>query len=172
MGIGNSTKTQIKKRKIIVLTYENYYMKKMHNFISQHQLLNEATKEFIHEITIFEDNELHFWFLESTNRHLWRHHYEGTQGIILFFSFEAFNDNKLLIDVMNILLDENLQGIPILIILNSNKQNKNKQLEQELIIELKKRPEIVHLLYETDLNKKIINVKQGIDWLCGSMKDI
>lgn len=172
MGTKHSSKSLNKKRKIIVLTYEHYYMKKMHNFISQNDLPKVITKEFIHENTIYSEFEFDFWFLESTNRHLWRHHYEGTQGIILFFSFEEMNDNKVLIDVMNIFLDENLQEIPILIIFNSNAQNKKRELEQDLIIKLEKHPEIIHKIYETDLSKNIINIKEGIDWLCESMKPI
>jgi hypothetical protein len=43
---------------------------------------------YAHEKMEHRELKLGMWYLSSSRKHHWRHHYLGTQGVVLTFSFK------------------------------------------------------------------------------------
>lgn len=122
-----------------------------------------------------------FYFLTSKNRHFWRHHYSGAQGVILVFSIKAkYIPENLVIEVLSILKDQNLIGVPFLIIFDkSNIQMEENQINDKLIssleeLEVKEKRDFEYNLQFINFenNKGLDELNLGIDWLCEMMQSL
>ena len=161
------------KRKILILSFEELYLQKISKYLSNIDIqINEAIGFQIDNV-IYKKLILRLWYLNVNNRHLWKHYYIGTQGIIIMFSFQKkVRDRKIIFEVMNILNDENIIGIPILVLIDVNSQ------EQEIIeflrkgINLKMSEDSLKMVkfYCIDFDNDINQMKIGVDWLCENMK--
>ncbi len=139
--------------------------------------ISEATG-FANEKLKYSNLNLLLWFLTSKNRHLWRHHYLGTQGIIFVFSSKSKNfadREKLIVETMNTFKDLNLIGIPFLILLDKNDNPGDEEIERAN----KLKSQIIEgkFLFNTlflnfDEKNALEEVYYGMDWLCSEMKPL
>ncbi len=122
-------------------------------------------------------NNLNFrlFFLSSKTRHLWRHHYLGTQGIIFIFASKSnIISENLSVEAINILKDSNLENIPSLFLFDKSNHN----MESNGIIEnLREELNAQNILFNTQnicfgVEKALEEIYYGIDWLSKVMKPI
>ena len=109
------------------------------------------------------------------NRHLWKHHFIGTQGLIINFSFEEkVQDQRIIYEVMNVLNDQNIAGLPVLVVIDLNTKDQNvveslrKQMNLQMDEEKLKYVKFHYVDFENDINQ----LRVGFDWLCDTMKPL
>lgn len=115
------------------------------------------------------------WFLTSKNRHLWRHHYLGTQGVILVFSSKSNNlsdKEKLVYETLNIFKEINLVNIPFLILFDKTEHHTN-EVGLNLKEELQEGNYFFNTQYLNFENKNALEeIFYGLDWLSSVMQPI
>ena len=160
------------KRKILVLSFEKEYLKQISKCLSKINIeINDAIG-FKNDDIIYQKLYLKIWYLTVNNRHLWKHHFIGTQGIILNFSFkERVQDQRIIYEVLNVLNDQNIVGLPVLIVLDINNkdqaviENLRKEMNNQMTEEKLKMVKFHYIDFENDINQ----IKIGFYWLCETM---
>ena len=99
----------------------------------------------------------------------------GTQGLILNFSFSRrVKDQRIIYEVMNVLTDQNISGLPILFVFDVN--NKDKEVEELLQKEMTKEidKEILNMIHfhYVDFQNDMNQLDDGFEWLCQNMKPL
>ena len=163
------------KRKILILAFEDDYLKKLSKCLSKIDIeINDAIG-FKNDDIIYKNLSLKLWYLTVNNRHLWKHHFIGTQGIIINFSFkERVKDRRIIYEVMNVLNDQNIAGIPVLIVIDINNQDQGvveslrKEMNNQMSEEKLNMVKFHYVDFENDINQ----LKVGFDWLCETMKPL
>ena len=163
------------KRKVLILAFEQDYLNKLSKCISKIDLeINDAIG-FKNDDIIYKNLSLKLWYLTVNNRHLWKHHFIGTQGIIINFSFkEKVKDKRIIYEVMNVLNDQNIVGIPVLIVVDINNQdqgvieNLRKEMNNQMSEEKLNMVKFHYVDFENDINQ----IKVGFDWLCETMQPL
>jgi hypothetical protein len=118
-------------------------------------------------------------FLTCKNRHLWRHHYVGAQGIIFVFSFKDYSEekrkiiNKILIEAVNIYTDISLESIPTLTIFDANLKegelySKFEEFRTQINLTNKKFINTQYIDFENSINE----VSLGMEWLSEVMSSL
>lgn len=175
MGIKNSN---LKKPRILILSYDDYYTNKLYSNISQKELISEIDPSgFIQDDVIYSKLEFSAWYLSTKNRHLWKHHYIGSQGVIMAFAFTNHSiDSSIINEALSAIFDVLLKEIPFLVLLDSD----NKYLQSEFIVELNKMKKLEvdsnhHIdkdnifVDSINFNKGKIDIQRGLNWLCDEM---
>ena len=163
------------KRKVLILAFEQDYLNKLSKCISKIDLeINDAIG-FKNDDIIYKNLSLKLWYLTVNNRHLWKHHFIGTQGIIINFSFkEKVKDKRIIYEVMNVLNDQNIVGIPVLIVVDINNQdqgvieNLRKEMNNQMSEEKLNKVKFHYVDFDNDINQ----IKVGFDWLCETMQTL
>ena len=163
------------KRKVLILAFEQGYLNKLSKCLSKIDLeINDAIG-FKNDDIIYKKLSLKLWYLTVNNRHLWKHHFIGTQGIIINFSFqEKVRDKKIIYEVMNVLNDQNIVGIPVLIVVDINNQdqgvieNLRKEMNNQMSEEKLNKVKFHYVDFDNDINQ----IKVGFDWLCETMQPL
>ena len=163
------------KRKILILCFENYYLKKISTFISKKEIEINDSVGFLNDDIEYKKLSLKFWYLTVNNRHLWKHHFLGTQGLIINFSFqEKVKDDRIIYEVLNVLNDQNIVGIPTL--LQFDVKNKDKEVVEKLKKEMNNQmsEEKLNMVKfdEIDFENNIDEMISSFDWLCDNMKPL
>ena len=163
------------KRKVLILAFEQGYLNKLSKCLSKIDLeINDAIG-FKNDDIIYKKLSLKLWYLTVNNRHLWKHHFIGTQGIIINFSFqEKVRDKKIIYEVMNVLNDQNIAGVPVLLVLDLNNKDQGvveslrKEMNNQMNDDKLKMVKFHYIDFENDINQ----IKIGFDWLCENMKPL
>ena len=163
------------KRKVLILAFEQDYLNKLSKCISKIDLeINDAIG-FKNDDIIYKNLSVKLWYLTVNNRHLWKHHFIGTQGIIINFSFkEKVKDKRIIYEVMNVLNDQNIVGIPVLIVVDINNQdqgvieNLRKEMNNQMSEEKLNKVKFHYVDFDNDINQ----IKVGFDWLCETMQPL
>ena len=175
MGNNHSHWFDSSKRKILVLAFEEKYLKIMGKCLSNIDLeINDAIGFLNNDVT-YNKLSLKFWYLTVNNRHLWKHHFIGTQGLIINFSFEEkVEDQRIIYEVMNVLNDQNIVGLPVLIVidLNTKDQNVVESLRQEMNSQMDENKLKFVKFHYVDFKNDIEQLRVGFDWLCDTMKPL
>ena len=163
------------KRKILILCFENYYLKKISTFISKKEIEINDSVGFLNDDIEYKKLSLKLWYLTVNNRHLWKHHFLGTQGLIINFSFqEKVKDDRIIYEVLNVLNDQNIVGIPTL--LQFDVKNKDKEVVEKLKKEMNNQmsEEKLNMVKfdEIDFENNIDKMISSFDWLCDNMKPL
>ena len=163
------------KRKVLIMEFEQKYLKKLSKCLSKIEFeINDAIG-FKNDDIIYNKLSLRLWYLTVKNRHLWKHHFIGTQGVIMNFSFqEKVKDRKIIYEVMNVLNDKNIAGIPVLMVIDTNNKDQGiveslrKEMNNQMGEEKLKMVKFHYVDFENDINQ----LKVGFDWLCETMKPL
>lgn len=109
------------------------------------------------------------------NRHHWKHHYPGTQGVILNFCFDLdenlFEDH--LKETLEIIFDISLKSIPLLIVFEpTNKKMINliESLRTEVNSRISGTSRKVNFLSLISINDDFKLIIYGLEWLCDVME--
>ncbi len=175
MGNNHSHWFDSSKRKILVLGFEDYYLKQISQFVSNKDIEINDSIGFVNEEINYSKLSLKVWYLTVNNRHLWKHHFIGSQGLIITFAFtNRVKDKRIIYEVMNVLSDQNIMGLPVLLLFDKN--NKDIEVEEELKKEMKNQmtEDVLNTikLHTVDFEKEISQLKEGFDWLCEKMKPL
>ena len=108
-------------------------------------------------------------------RYLWKHHFIGTQGLIISFSFqEKVKDGRIIYEVLNVLNDQNIAGLPVLLLIDINNKDQGvieslrKEMNNQMNEDKLKMVKINYIDFQNDINQ----IKNGFDWLCENMKPL
>ena len=163
------------KRKVLILAFEQGYLNQLSKCLSKIDLeINDAIG-FKSDDIIYKKLSLKLWYLTVNNRHLWKHHFIGTQGIIINFSFqEKVRDKRIIYEVMNVLNDQNIVGIPVLLIVDTNNKDQGviESLRKEMNTQMGEDKLKMVKFHYVDFNNDINQIKVGFDWLCETMKPL
>ena len=163
------------KRKVLILAFEQGYLNQLSKCLSKIDLeINDAIG-FKNDEIIYKKLSLKLWYLTVNNRHLWKHHFIGTQGIIINFSFqEKVRDKRIIYEVMNVLNDQNIVGIPVLLIVDTNNKDQGviESLRKEMNTQMGEDKLKMVKFHYVDFNNDINQIKVGFDWLCETMKPL
>lgn len=168
----------IKNIQIVILFYLNYSYIELSEFLLKKKIqISEATG-FGNEKFKYANLNFLLWFLTSKNRHLWRHHYLGTQGVILVFSSKSKNlseKEKLVYETLNIFKEINLANIPFLILFDKTEHHSNEEIQVGL--NLKEELQAGNYFFNTqylnfDNKNALEEIFYGLDWLSSVMKPI
>ena len=163
------------KRKVLILAFEQGYLNQLSKCLSKIDLeINDAIG-FKNDDIIYKKLSLKLWYLTVNNRHLWKHHFIGTQGIIINFSFqEKVRDKRIIYEVMNVLNDQNIVGIPVLLIVDTNNKDQGviESLRKEMNTQMGEDKLKMVKFHYVDCNNDINQIKVGFDWLCETMKPL
>ena len=175
MGNNHSQWFDSSKRKVLILSFEESYLKKIARTLSKVDIeINDAIG-FKNDDIIYKKLSLKLWYLTVNNRHLWKHHFIGTQGLILNFSFtERVKDERIIYEVMNVLNDQNIAGLPVLLLLDINNKDQGvveslrKEMNNQMTEDKLKMVKYHYVDFDNDINQ----IKIGFDWLCENMKPL
>ena len=163
------------KRKVLILSFEESYLKKIARTLSKIDIeINDAIG-FKNDDIKYKSLSLKLWYLTVNNRHLWKHHFIGTQGVILIFSFkEKVKDERIIYEVMNVLNDQNIAGLPVLLVFDfyNKDQGVVESLRKEMNNQMNEEKLKMVKFHYIDFDNNINQIKLGFDWLCENMKSL
>jgi hypothetical protein len=162
------------KRKILILSFEEDYLKMIGQAISKINIEVNDAIGFKNDEVFYNKLSLKLYYLTTKNRHLWKHHFLGSQGLIMIFSFHSKeNDERMIFEALNVFADKNIVGLPILVLVDIN--NPDQGIIEKLRSELNKtKDEYSNLVkfqyidFENDINE----LEFGLEWLCETMKPL
>ena len=150
-------------RKILIMTFDDSYLKDIGQIIAQKRIqMNEEIGFCNYEN---KSKNLIYTLLSSKNRRTWLHHYTGTYGTIIINEGENINDNNK--EIENILNSKVLQKRPLLLVYDKNKilEKDNRDLEN-LRFSLSTKQinyNVIYLDFKANhLNSELL---YGLDWL-------
>ena len=162
-------------RKVLILAFEEDYLKQIAKSLSKIDIQINDAIGFKNDDIIYHKLSLKLWYLTVNNRHLWKHHFIGTQGVILNFSFkEKVKDERIIYEVMNVLNDQNIVGLPVLLLLDLNNKDQGvvESLRKEMNNQMNEDKLSMVKIHCVDFENDINQIKIGLDWLCENMKPL
>lgn len=165
------------QRKIIIICFEEHYLKSLSKALSHKEIYMNDAIGFFNDTVYYKKLSLKLWYLTVKNRHLWRHHFLGSQGVIINFSFSAkVKDNRITYEVLNILNDKHIVGLPVLLLIDTNNKDEfiveklRKDMNETFKTERKKIKNVRFLF--VDFIEDITDLEIGLDWLAEKMQPL
>ena len=162
------------KRKILILSFEDDYLKMIGKAISKINIEVNDAIGFKNDEVYYDKLSLKLYYLTTKNRHLWKHHFLGTQGLIMIFSFHSKeNDERIIFEAINVFADKNIIGLPILVLVDINNPDEGiiEKLRRELNKTNNEYSNFVKFQY-IDFKNDINELQFGLEWLCETMKPL
>ena len=162
------------KRKILILSFEEDYLKMIGQAISKINIEVNDAIGFKNDEVYYDKLSLKLYYLTTKNRHLWKHHFLGTQGLIMIFSFHSKeNDERIIFEAINVFADKNIVGLPILVLVDINNPDEGiiEKLRSELNQSKDDYSNFVKFQY-IDFKNDINELEFGLEWLCETMKPL
>ena len=162
------------KRKILILSFEEDYLKMIGQAISKINIEVNDAIGFKNDEVFYNKLSLKLYYLTTKNRHLWKHHFLGTQGLIMIFSFHSKeNDERMIFEALNVFADKNIVGLPILVLVDINNPDEGiiEKLRSELNQSKDDYSNFVKFQY-IDFKNDINELEFGLEWLCETMKPL
>ena len=162
------------KRKILILSFEEDYLKMIGKAISKINIEVNDAIGFKNDEVFYNKLSLKLYYLTTKNRHLWKHHFLGSQGLIMIFSFHSKeNDERIIFEAINVFADKNIIGLPILVLVDINNPDEGiiEKLRRELNKSNNDYSNFVKFQY-IDFKNDINELEFGLEWLCETMKPL
>ena len=162
------------KRKILILSFEEDYLKMIGKAISKINIEVNDAIGFKNDEVYYDKLSLKLYYLTTKNRHLWKHHFLGSQGLIMIFSFHSKeNDERIIFEAINVFADKNIVGLPILVLVDINNPDEGiiEKLRRELNKSNNDYSNFVKFQY-IDFKNDINELEFGLEWLCETMKPL
>ena len=162
------------KRKILILSFEEDYLQMIGQAISKINIEVNDAIGFKNDEVYYDKLSLKLYYLTTKNRHLWKHHFLGTQGLIMIFSFHSKeNDERIIFEAINVFADKNIIGLPILVLVDINNPDEGiiEKLRRELNKTNNEYSNFVKFQY-IDFKNDINELQFGLEWLCETMKPL
>ena len=150
-------------KKILVLTYDDQYLKTIYKIIANKELeIKEGTNFINHR---FKQKNIIFTFLSNKQKWTWLHHFSGTYGTIIIYEGNETNNN---FNELDTILNSNvLNKRPLVLIFDKSKLgNKDYIFIEEMRFNLLKR-NIKFNIQFIDFSNNDANTElfYGLDWL-------
>ena len=150
-------------KKILVLTYDDQYLKTIYKIIANKEFeIKEGTNFINHR---FKQKNIIFTFLSNKQKWTWLHHFSGTYGTIIIYEGNETNNN---INELDTILNSNvLNKRPLVLIFDKSKLgNKDYIFIEEMRFNLLKR-NIKFNIQFIDFSNNDANTElfYGLDWL-------
>ena len=162
------------KRKILILSFEEDYLRMIGQAISKIDIEVNDSIGFKNDDVYYNKLSLKLYYLTTKNRHLWKHHFLGSQGLIMIFSFHSKeNDERIIFEAINVFADKNIVGLPILVLVDINNPDEGiiEKLRSELNQSKDDYSNFVKFQY-IDFKNDINELEFGLEWLCDTMKPL
>ncbi len=162
------------KRKILILSFEEDYLQMIGQAISKINIEVNDAIGFKNDEVFYNKLSLKLYYLTTKNRHLWKHHFLGSQGLIMIFSFHSKeNDERIIFEAINVFADKNIVGLPILVLVDINNPDEGiiEKLRSELNQSKDDYSNFVKFQY-IDFKNDINELEFGLEWLCETMKPL
>ena len=94
---------------------------------------------------------------------------------VLNFSFhEKVKDKRIIFEVMNVLNDQNIVGLPVLLVIDTNNKDQGviESLRKEMNTQMSEDKLNMVKFHYVDFENDINQLKTGFDWLCETMKPL
>ena len=150
-------------KKILVLTYDDQYLKTIYKIIANKEFeIKEGTNFINHR---FKQKNIIFTFLSNKQKWTWLHHFSGTYGTIIIYEGNETNNN---FNELDTILNSNvLNKRPLVLIFDKSKLgNKDYIFIEEMRFNLLKRNIKFNIQFidfsNNDANTEIF---YGLDWL-------
>ena len=150
-------------KKILVLTYDDQYLKTIYKIIANKEFeIKEGTNYINHR---FKQKNIIFTFLSNKQKWTWLHHFSGTYGTIIIYEGNETNNN---FNELDTILNSNvLNKRPLVLIFDKSKLgNKDYIFIEEMRFNLLKR-NIKFNIQFIDFSNNDANTElfYGLDWL-------
>ena len=150
-------------KKILVLTYDDQYLKTIYKIIANKEFeIKEGTNFINHRI---KQKNIIFTFLSNKQKWTWLHHFSGTYGTIIIYEGNETNNN---FNELDTILNSNvLNKRPLVLIFDKSKLgNKDYIFIEEMRFNLLKR-NIKFNIQFIDFSNNDANTElfYGLDWL-------
>ena len=150
-------------KKILVLTYDDQYLKTIYKIIANKEFeIKEGTNFINHR---FKQKNIIFTFLSNKQKWTWLHHFSGTYGTIIIYEGNETNNN---FNELDTILNSNvLNKRPLVLIFDKSKLgNKDYIFIEEMRFNLLKR-NIKFNIQFIDFSNNDANTElfYGLEWL-------
>ena len=150
-------------KKILVLTYDDQYLKTIYKIIANKEFeIKEGTNFINHR---FKQKNIIFTFLSNKQKWTWLHHFSGTYGTIIIYEGNETNNN---FNELDTILNSNvLNKRPLVLIFDKSKLgNKDYIFIEEMRFNLLKR-NIKFNIQFIDFSNNDANTElfYGLNWL-------
>ena len=108
-------------KKILIMTFDDNYSTKLAKILIKRNITIDDKIGFSNW-TNYNKNTI-YTFLSGTMRKIWMHHFTGTNAVI--FIMEGSEGTKSEKEIVSYLINKNLIGAPILILVDRNKKSEN-----------------------------------------------
>ena len=150
-------------KKILVLTYDDQYLKATYKIITNKDFEIKEDTNFINHR--FKQKNIIFTFLSNKQKWTWLHHFSGTYGTIIIYEGNETNNN---FNELDTILNSNvLNKRPLVLIFDKSKLgNKDYIFIEEMRFNLLKR-NIKFNIQFIDFSNNDANTElfYGLDWL-------
>ena len=150
-------------KKILVLTFDDYYLKAVGNIITEKEFKINENTNFINYR--YRQKNILFTFLSNKQKWTWLHHFSGTYGTIIIYEGNDIQNNINEID--NILNSNVLHKRPLILIFDKSKvEDKDYRFLEDIRYNLYKR-NIKFIIQFIDFsnNNKNLELYYGLEWL-------
>ena len=167
--MGNFWNKDDKRKKVLIFSFDKDYLQQLSGALSIEKLYIDENKGFTKKKLIYKNLPFDAWFILTRNKDLWLQHFLETNGIIINFAFTNIgNDNKLVIDILNTIINQkSLKNIPILFLFDAN--NKDEEivdcLRKSIDNKIEKEKYKLLKFYTVDFQNNINDIQIGLDWL-------
>ena len=150
-------------KKILVLTYDDQYLKTIYKIIANKEFeIKEGTNFINHR---FKQKNIIFTFLSNKQKWTWLHHFSGTYGTIIIYEGNETNNN---FNELDTILNSNvLNKRPLVLIFDKSKLgNKDYIFIEEMRFNLLKRNIKFNIQFiDFSNNNNNAEVYYGLEWL-------
>ena len=150
-------------KKILVLTYDDRYLKYIYKVIANKEFeINENTNFINYK---YRQKNIIFTFLSNKQKWTWLHHFSGTYGTIIIYEGSETQNN--INEINNILNSNILHKRPLIIVFDKNTiENKDYRFLENIRYNLHKQ-NIKFIIQFIDFsnNKNNLEFYYGLEWL-------
>ena len=152
-------------KKILIMTFDDNYSTKLAKILIKRNITIDDKIGFSNW-TNYNKNTI-YTFLSGTMRKIWMHHFTGTNAVI--FIMEGSEGTKSEKEIVSYLINKNLIGAPILILVDRNKKSEN--YEREIAMELLRKSLNDYSIKYNVMNIDFENItptnsaNYGLDWI-------
>ena len=150
-------------KKILVLTYDDKYLKAICKIIANKEFdINENTNFINYK---YKQKNIIFTFLSNKQKWTWLHHFSGTYGtIIIYEGSETYNNIN---EINNILNSNILHKRPLIIVFDKNTiEEKDFRFLEDIRYNLyKKNIRFIIQFIDFSDNKNNLELYYGLEWL-------
>ena len=150
-------------KKILVLTYDDKYLKAICKIIANKEFdINENTNFINYK---YKQKNIIFTFLKKKKKWTWLHHFSGTYGTIIIYEGSETHNN--INEINNILNSNILHKRPLIIVFDKNTiEEKDFRFLEDIRYNLyKKNIRFIIQFIDFSDNKNNLELYYGLEWL-------